>query len=81
MHILMQILSIALVEAEATEAALKHSNVNDCCPYPFDTAAGRVYRLAFEAAIARAEEPININTALDIALSLDQFEAVEGAAA
>lgn len=72
----MQILSIAKIEAEARAAAVLHSNVNNCCPYPFDTTAGRIYRLAFEAAIKQAEDPINVGAALDITHSLDQFEAV-----
>lgn len=72
----MQILSIAKIDAEATAAAVLHSNVNDCCPYPFDTTAGRVYRLAFEAALKEAEDPINVGAAIDITHSLEQFEAV-----
>ncbi len=72
----MQIMSIAKIDAEATEAAKTYSNVNDCCPYPFDTAAGRIYRLAFEAAVKLAEDPINQTSARAITSSLDQFEAL-----
>jgi hypothetical protein len=74
----MQILSIAKIETEAVEASKTHSNVNDCCPYPFYTPAGRIYRLAFEAAIKHAEDPINVDAAIEIKHSLGQFEAVEG---
>ena len=77
MRIIMQILSIAKIDAEATEAAKTYSNVNDCCPYPFDTGAGRIYRLAFEAAVKLAEDPINQTSARGITSSLDQFEALE----
>jgi hypothetical protein len=81
MNINMKILSIAKIEAEAVKASKTHSNVNDCCPYPFDTPAGRVYRLAFEAALKEAEDPINVGAAIDIKHSLDQIEALEGTAA
>jgi hypothetical protein len=77
----MSIYSIAKLKAEALAAAQTHSNVNDCCPYPFDTDAGRIYRLAFEAAIKQAEDPINVGAAVDIKHSLDQIEAVEGTTA
>jgi hypothetical protein len=81
MQLNMQILSIAKIETEAVKASKTHSNVNTCCPYPFDTPAGRIYRLAFEAAIKQAEDPINVGAAIDIKHSLDQIEAVEVTAA
>ena len=72
----MTIYSIAKIEAEAVAAAKKTSNVNDCCPYPFDSAAGYVYRTAFEAACKHVDDAIATGAAIDIADSLNQFEAV-----
>lgn len=72
----MTIYAINQITAEATAAAVLHNNVNDCCPYPFDTEAGQLFRKVFEAANKEAEEPVNVGAALDITHSLDQFEAV-----
>lgn len=37
----------AEIEHEAHQAARNNADVNDCCPYPFDTAEGQIYRSAF----------------------------------
>jgi len=44
-----QIFSIERIQREAHAAARKFSDVNDACPYPFATEAGRVFRAAFMA--------------------------------
>lgn len=36
------------IENEARNAARTHDDVNACCPYPFRTNAGQVYRAAFK---------------------------------
>lgn len=72
----MSIYSIAKIEAEAVAAAKKTSNVNNVCPYLFDSAAGYIYRNAFEAACKHVDDAIATGAALDITHSLDQFEAV-----
>lgn len=41
------IISIDKVRREAREAAQHYSDVNDACPYPFCTEAGRVFRSEF----------------------------------
>lgn len=48
------IISIERVKKQAQEAAQKYANVNDACPYPFQTEAGRVFKDAFF--IAREEK-------------------------
>lgn len=68
--------TIKRITAEATAAAKTSSNVNDVCPYPFDSAAGYVYRQAFEAACKHVDNAISDGAALDITHSLDQFGAV-----
>lgn len=72
----MSIYLINQITAEATAAAVLHSNINDCCPYPFDTDAGRHFRTVFEAANKEVDDAISHGAALDIAHSLDRFEAV-----
>lgn len=72
----MHIISIAEIEREARSASKKYSNVNDCCPYPFDTDAGRTYRNTFEAACKHVDDAIATGAALNITHSLDQFEPV-----
>ena len=42
-----QIINRARVEGEARTAARTHTNVNDCCPYPFGSAAGMLYASEF----------------------------------
>lgn len=37
------------VQREARDAAAHYSDVNDACPYPFDSEAGRVFRSEFMA--------------------------------
>lgn len=90
MKVTMQIHSIAKIEAEAIEATKQFSTVADACPYPFDTTAGTVFKRAFHKERARQEDAIqaaaiddaiSTGAALDITHSLDQFEALEGAAA
>lgn len=72
----MSIYSIAKIEAEAIAGAKKSSNVNDVCPYPFDTTAGYIYRTTFEAARKPVDDAIATGAAIDIKNSLDTFEAV-----
>jgi len=44
------IISIDQIKREATAAAVKYSDVNDACPYPFATEAGQVFKSAFKEA-------------------------------
>lgn len=44
------IISLARIEQEAKAAAKTYDNVNDACPYPFSTKAGREFKAAFERA-------------------------------
>lgn len=39
--------NMATIDTEARLAARTHTNVNDCCPYPFHSNAGQIYRTAF----------------------------------
>lgn len=41
------IISIERIKKQAKEAAQKYANVNDACPYPFQSEAGRVFKEAF----------------------------------
>lgn len=53
------IISRERVQAEARAAAQKYSDVNDACPYPFGSEAGRVFRetfLAMRASLGSAAE-------------------------
>ena len=43
-----EIIGRAKIEDEARTAARSHSNVNDCCPYPFNSAAGALYASEFK---------------------------------
>lgn len=72
----MNIYSKNKIALEAEAAAVLHSNVNDCCPYPFDTDAGRLFRQVFEAACKEVDDAIADGAAIDIMHSLDRFEAV-----
>ena len=38
---------MAAIETEARTAARTHDDVNACCPYPFQSNAGQIYRAAF----------------------------------
>jgi hypothetical protein len=40
--------SLDYIKTQAREAAAKYSNVNDACPYPFQTAAGQTFKEEFE---------------------------------
>lgn len=46
------VISIEQIEREAQLAAQHYANVNDACPYPFATEAGRIYKQSFEQAKA-----------------------------
>jgi hypothetical protein len=72
----MQIYAIAKLVAEARAAAQTYSNINDCCPYPFDTDAAHIYRNAFLAARHEIELAISTQAATDIKQALDQCEAI-----
>ena len=41
------IIPIARIEREAIAAARQHSCVNAACPYPFGSAAGRLFKQVF----------------------------------
>lgn len=41
------IVSLDTIKTQAREAAAKYANVNDACPYPFGTAAGRAFKEEF----------------------------------
>lgn len=41
------IVSIARIEQQAREAAAKYNNINDACPYPFYSPAGRAFKAEF----------------------------------
>ena len=43
------IASLKSILIEATKAARHYVDVNDACPYPFMSEAGRLYRNAFNA--------------------------------
>jgi len=40
--------NMATIENEARTAARNNIDVNACCPYPFHSNAGQIYRTAFE---------------------------------
>ena len=41
------IISIERIQEQAFKAARQYTNVNDACPYPFGTEAGRVFKEHF----------------------------------
>lgn len=41
------IVSIERIQEQAFEAARLYSDINDACPYPFGTEAGRVFKEHF----------------------------------
>ena len=47
------IISIEQIEREAQLAAQRFKHINEACPYPFHTEAGRIFKQHFEQ--ARAE--------------------------
>lgn len=42
-----EVIPIARIQREAAESAQRFANVNDACPYPFGSDAGRVFKEAF----------------------------------
>lgn len=53
------IVSLSHIRKQAKEAALKFTNVNHCCPYPYGTGAGQAFRAEFilaRAAITSGED-------------------------
>lgn len=44
------IVSLDTIRQQAAKAAQIYGNVNDACPYPFSTQAGREFKAAFELA-------------------------------
>ena len=42
-----EVIPIARIQREAAESAQRFANVNDACPYPFQSAAGQVFKEAF----------------------------------
>lgn len=54
-----QVIPRARIEDEARAAARRYADVNDACPYPFDSEAGKLFRstfLAIRASLALAPE-------------------------
>lgn len=45
-----EIISLSRIEREAKAAAKKYSNINDACPHPFQSAAGKAFKVAFTEA-------------------------------
>lgn len=50
-----QIKPIATIQREAKAAALKYSDINDACPYPFGSDAAHAFKAAFNAERAAIE--------------------------
>jgi len=42
-----EVIPIERIQQQAKTAAQKYANVNDACPYPFQSAAGQVFKEAF----------------------------------
>ena len=42
-----QIVNIEAIKTQARAAVATHRDVNDACPYPFHTEAGRIFRDEF----------------------------------
>ncbi len=49
------IVSIESIAKQANAAAEKFTNVNDACPYPFGTEAGRTFKRIFESALVERQ--------------------------
>ena len=49
-----EIISTERIKREAKESAQRFANVNDACPYPFQSQAGRIFKETFF--IAREEK-------------------------
>lgn len=47
-----EIISLGRIEREAKAAAKQYSDINDACPYPFASAAGKAFKADFAAARA-----------------------------
>ena len=45
-----EIISLSRIEREAKAAAKKYSNINDACPHPFQSAAGKAFKVALTEA-------------------------------
>lgn len=44
------IIPIERIKREATEAAKRYSDINDACPYPWDTDAAHAFKAFFKVA-------------------------------
>ena len=42
-----EVIPIERIRREAKESAQRFANVNDACPYPFESEAGRLFKEAF----------------------------------
>lgn len=51
-----EVIPIARIQREARESAQRFANVNDACPYPFGSDAGRVFKEAFYIAREQKEQ-------------------------
>ena len=49
------------IENEARTAARTHANVNDCCPYPFQSKEGQVFGTAFQEERAWLTRSLTVN--------------------
>ena len=52
------IVSIARIEQQALKAAETYDDVNDACPYPFGTEAGRLFKATFNEAVLQQKMAI-----------------------
>lgn len=44
---MIEVISIARIQREATAAAKRYTNINDACPYDFASDAGKAFKAAF----------------------------------
>lgn len=72
----MSIYSLEIIEAEARAAALKNSNIDTVCRFPYSSPEGQAYRAAFNKARDAIDALTNATAIADIVANLDQFEAV-----
>jgi hypothetical protein len=52
----LQAIPLERVQAEARDAALQYADINDACPYPFQSDAGHAFKAEFRRARAALQQ-------------------------
>lgn len=62
------IVSRELIESQALKAAETYDDVNDACPYPFGTEAGRLFKATFNEAVLQQKMAIALAAGGQVAM-------------